>query len=177
MIEIRVHGRGGQGVVTISEILAIAGFKEEKYTQAFPNFGPERRNAPVEAYCRIDEKFINLRTQIYRPDYLIILDDGLLKLNITRGLKDSGVVIINAKPEQSINAGKFDVHRIDAVKIAMETIGKPIVSTAMAGAFAITGVLSLRSIIEAVREKFPADIAETNIVAVRRAYEECEKIR
>jgi len=174
MIEIRVHGRGGQGVVTISEILAIAGFKQGKYTQAFPNFGPERRNAPVEAYCRVSDKFITLRTQVYQPDYLIVLDDGLLKLNVTKGLKPHGAVVVNTK--RDVKLPGFDVYRVDASKIAIHAIGKPIVSTAMSGAFAITGLISLRNIIEAVKEKFPGEMAEQNILAVRTAYEECEKI-
>jgi pyruvate ferredoxin oxidoreductase gamma subunit len=177
MIEIRLHGRGGQGVVTVSEVLAIAGFKQGKYTQAFPNFGPERRNAPVEAYCRVDDKFVNLRTQIYAPDYLLVLDDGLLKLNITKGLKKNGVIVMNTKKKIDFpKADGFTVYKVDAFKIAVEAIGKPIVSTAMAGAFAITGVISLRNIIEAIKDKFPAEVVEQNIVAVRRAYEECEKM-
>ncbi|MBI5061366.1 MAG: 2-oxoacid:acceptor oxidoreductase family protein [Candidatus Aenigmarchaeota archaeon] len=174
MIEVRAHGRGGQGVITVGEILAIAGFKEGKFTQAFPNFGPERRNAPVEAFLRIDSKFINLRTQIYYPDYLLVLDDGLLGLNITKGLKKNGTIVINTKKD--IKMSGYTLYRIDAVKIAMETIGRPIVSTAMAGAFAMTGVISLRSIIEAVRERFPPEIIDKNILAVRRAYEECERV-
>jgi pyruvate ferredoxin oxidoreductase gamma subunit len=107
-----------------------------------------------------------------------VLDDGLLGLNITKGLKKNGIIVINTKKDVSkLKLGDFTVYKLDAMKIALEVIGKPIVSTAMTGAFGITGIISLRNIIEAIREKFPGETGEQNIVAVRRAYEECEKIR
>jgi len=170
MIEIRLHGRGGQGAVTAAEILAIAFFKEGKYPQAFPKFGPERRGAPVEAYCRVDDKFIDLRTQIYEPDYLLVLDKGLINLGITKGVKKNGIVVINS--DKPLKVDNFKVYTVDASNIAMEILGRPIVNTAVLGAFAKTGIVKLDSIIEAIKERMPAKIVDKNIQAVRRAYDE-----
>lgn len=171
MIEIRLHGRGGQGAVTASEILAIAAFKEGKFSQAFPSFGPERTGAPVEAYCRMDEKFINLRTHIYEPDFLLVLDDSLLKtVDITHGLKKAGTVIINSEQDPKLN---YKTYHIDATKIAMDILKKPIVNTAMLGAFAkATRLVSLKSIEKAMKEKFSGSMLEKNLKAIERAYNE-----
>jgi pyruvate ferredoxin oxidoreductase gamma subunit len=172
MIEIRVHGRGGQGAVTCSELLAVAAFKDGKYSQAFPKFGPERTGAPVEAYCRIDEKFINLRTHIYEPNYLIILDESLLKfIDVTKGLKENGTILINSPEKKTIK--NFKVFNTDATKIALEILGRPVVNTAMLGAFAkVTNLLTIKSLEEALTERFSKDIAEKNIEAIKKAYEE-----
>ncbi|MFH1630793.1 MAG: pyruvate ferredoxin oxidoreductase subunit gamma [Candidatus Aenigmatarchaeota archaeon] len=172
MIEIRFHGRGGQGAVTAAEILAIAFFKEGKFSQAFPKFGPERRNAPVESYCRVDDTFINLRTQVYEPDHLIVLDKGLIELGITNGLKKNGVVVINSDTPVKVNG--FKVYHVDASKIAMEVLGRPIVNTAMLGAFARTGAVKLDSVLEALKERMNPKIVEKNILAIKRAYEEAK---
>ena len=171
MIEIRIHGRGGQGAVTASEILAIASFKDGKFSQAFPSFGPERSGAPVEAYCRIDKKFINLRTHIYEPDILLVLDSSLIKsVDITKGLKKNGTIIINSETKPKLF---YKLYNIDATSIAMDTIGKPIVNTAMLGAFAkATKLVSLKSIEEALKEKFSGTLLEKNLQAVRKAYNE-----
>ena len=171
MIEIRLHGRGGQGAVTASEILAIAAFKEGQFSQAFPSFGPERTGAPVESYCRIDKKFINLRTHIYEPDFLLVLDSSLLKtVDITNGLKKKGVIIINSEEKPKL---EYKTYHIDATKIAMEVLGKPIVNTAMLGAFAkATKLISLKSIEEAMKEKFSGKLLEKNITAITKAYNE-----
>lgn len=175
IIEIRIHGKGGQGAVTASEVLAIAAFKDGKYSQAFPRFGPERTGAPVEAYCRIDDKFINLRTFIYEPDYLIVLDDSLLKLNITKGLKKGGTIIINTDRKSPIKG--FNVFTIDATKIALEVLGRPIVNTAILGAFVrVTGLISLKSLKEAILERFPGDVGKKNIIAIEKSYESCGKM-
>jgi len=171
MIEIRIHGRGGQGAVTASEILAIASFRDGKFSQAFPSFGPERSGAPVEAYCRIDKKFINLRTHVYEPDILLVLDASLIKnVDITKGLKKNGTVVINSEKKPRLF---YKSYNIDATKIAIDTIGKPIVNTAMLGAFAkATGLVSIKSIEEALKEKFSGSILEKNLQAVRKAYDE-----
>ncbi|MFH0832937.1 MAG: pyruvate ferredoxin oxidoreductase subunit gamma [Candidatus Aenigmatarchaeota archaeon] len=173
MIEIRIHGRGGQGAVTASEVLAIAVFKAGKYSQAFPSFGPERSGAPVEAYCRIDNKFINIRTHIYEPDYLLVLDSSLLySIDITKGLKKNGMIVINS--ENKIKIKDFKVFNVNATKIAIDVLGKAIVNTAMLGAFAkATNLVSMKNLEEAIKERFPKDLAEKNILAIRKAYEEC----
>ena len=183
MIEIRIHGRGGQGAVTASEVLAIAAFKDGKYSQAFPSFGPERSGAPVESYCRIDEKFINLRTHAYDPNYLVVLDPSLMNaIDVTKGLRDDGVLIINS--DKKIKVKNYKVFNVNASKIALDILGKPIVNTAMLGAFAkVTKKLkddkkssfctSLKSLEEAIKERFPKELAEKNVLIIRKAYEEC----
>ncbi|MFH0836635.1 MAG: pyruvate ferredoxin oxidoreductase subunit gamma [Candidatus Aenigmatarchaeota archaeon] len=172
MIEIRAHGRGGMGTVTAAELLAVAAFKDGKYAQAFPKFTPERSGAPVESYCRIDDKFITLRTQVYNPTHLLVLDPSLTKvIDVTQGLAKNSIIVINS--EQDIEIPGFDVYTIDATKIAVETLGKPIVNTAILGAFArATKLVSLESIIEAIKERFDEKLAEKNIKAIKRAYDE-----
>jgi pyruvate ferredoxin oxidoreductase gamma subunit len=175
VIEIRIHGRGGQGAVTAAEILAVAAFKDGKFSQAFPKFGPERRGSPIEAYCRISDEFINLRTFVYNPDYLIILDDSLLDmLDLTQGLKKTGVVVINSEGRGSNRKlDGFKVFSINATKIAMDMLGKPIVNTVMLGAFAkATGLVLIKNLTESVGEKFEGELKTRNVSAVKRAYEE-----
>jgi pyruvate ferredoxin oxidoreductase gamma subunit len=174
MIEIRIHGRGGQGAVTASEILATAAFKDGKFSQAFPKFGPERSGAPVEAYCRIDKKYIDTRTQVYEPDYLIILDDSLINtIDITNGLKKKGMIIINS--DKKINIKGFKTISIDATRIALKIFNKPIVNTTILGAFVkATTLVSLKSVEEAIKERFPKEIAEKNITAIRGSCDECK---
>jgi 2-oxoacid:acceptor oxidoreductase gamma subunit (pyruvate/2-ketoisovalerate family) len=173
MIEIRFHGRGGQGAVTASEIIAIAAFKDGKYSHAFPSFGPERTGAPVEAYSRIDDKFINIRTHVYEPDYLIVLDPSLLyAVDVTKGLKKGGIIVINS--EKPVKVGEFKVFNVDATKIANEILGKPIVNTAMLGAFIkATGLITMKNLEEAIKERFPKELAEKNIAAIRKSHEGC----
>lgn len=172
MFEIRLHGRGGQGAVTAAEVLAVSSFKDGKYSQAFPKFGPERSGAPVEAYCRIDNKFINLRTQIYNPTHLIVLDKSLINVvDITKGLADEGIIVINSK--ESMKIKNFKTLNIDASGIALEILGKNIVNTAMLGAFAkVTGLVSLENIKSTIKERFSGELANKNISAIERAY--CE---
>ncbi len=170
MIEVRFHGRGGQGAVTAAELLAKAAFSDGKYCLAFPKFGPERTGAPVEAYCRIDDKPIKLRTQVYEPDYLIVLDHGLATyIDITNGMKKNGAIIINDSGSVKM---KFRTCSIDATQVALDVIGKPIVNTVMLGAFAkATGIITLKSLEKAIYERFSGKIADSNIAAVRKAYE------
>jgi pyruvate ferredoxin oxidoreductase gamma subunit len=174
MIEIRIHGRGGQGAVTASELLAVAAFKDGKFSQAFPKFGPERSGAPVEAYCRIDDKYIDIRSQIYEPDYLIVLDESLTKvIDVTKGLKKRGIIVANA--EHKMDFKGFKTYTIDATKVALDVMGKPIVNTTMLGAFVkATKLVSLKSIEYAINEKFGKEIANKNIKAVRRACSACK---
>lgn len=178
MIEVRIHGRGGQGAVVASKILAVSIFKEGKYVQSFPNFGVERRGAPVTAYTRIDDKAILLRCKIYNPDHVVILDPSLIEaINITEGLKEKGWVIINSDKEPShFNSlqKQYSVATVDASGIALKnSLGSkanPIVNTAILGAFCkTTGLFRLTSLMEAVREEVPS-AQERNVQAVEDAY-------
>ena len=169
MVEIRIHGRGGQGAVTAAQLLAIAAFYDGKYAQAFPFFGVERRGAPATSFVRIDDKPINLRSQIYEPDYVIVLDHSLLNVvDVKKGLKKD--LIINC-PDQNIKGA----HCVNASKIALEVFNKPIINTVILGAFAkATKIVSLQSIEKAIEQRFKdnKDIIEKNKIAVRKAYEE-----
>ena len=172
MLEIRIHGRGGQGAVTAARLLAEAAFLEEKYCQAFPSFGAERRGAPVVAFTRIDSKPIRIRTLVYEPNHVVVLDPTLLEaVNVAAGLKWGGIIVVNAKeaPEE-LNVGK--VATVDATAIALEFLGTPITNTAMLGAFAkATKLDSLESVVKAIEGYFGGKLAEKNVAAVKAAYE------
>jgi len=178
MIEIRIHGRGGQGAVVASEILAKAVFYEGRYVQSFPAFGVERRGAPVMAFTRIDEKPIRLRTQIYEPDHIMVLDPTLLEVvDVTAGLKENGWILINSvdPPKAFSFPDRYRVATVDANSIAFKhRLGprnEPIVNTAILGAFSrITGIVQLESVIEAVRTSVPIK-PDDNVAAVKEAYE------
>lgn len=188
MIEIRIHGRGGQGVVTAAELIAIAAFNDGKQAQAFPSFGVERTGAPVESYARIDDQPIILRQQIYEPNVLIIQDATVIGLiDAAKGADKKTIVIINTAKNKSqlklnpalsmgkcwINLPPQNIHTIDATKIALEIIGKNIVNTVILGAFAkATGLVSLKSLTAAIEEKFAGqkELIEKNIRAVGKAY-------
>mgnify|MGYP003294807322 FL=1 len=171
MIEIRFHGRGGQGSVTAAEILAKAAFKDGKYVQAFPFFGVERRGAPVMAFTRIDEKPIEIRYQIYNPDYVLVLDEGLLNVvDVFSGIKDNTEVIINTETFEGSGAHK--VHSIDATGIALDMLGRNIVNTIILGYFAKkTNLVTIESLVEVIKETFPGKIGELNADATKKAYE------
>ena len=176
MIEVRWHGRGGQGAVTSVELLALAAIEEGKYAQGFPAFGPERRGAPVMAYNRIDEKPIRIRSGIYQPDVVVVLDPSLMTLvNVTDGLKSDGLLIVNtAKPEKDIRdtlkyTGKLAT--VDATQIAREELGLPIANTTMLGAILkATRVLKFESLNAPIEERF-GRIAAKNKNALKRAYD------
>jgi len=174
MLEIRIHGRGGQGSVTAAEILAIAAFKDGKYSQAFPIFGVERRGAPVQAFCRIDERPIRLRCQVYEPDMVVIQDATLISdVDVTAGLKEDGLILINsAKSPEEFSFNGAVVKTVDATRLALETLGRPIVNTVMLGALAKLGIVSLNSIVEVVGMRFGGKTGEKNIIAVKKAFEE-----
>ena len=178
LIEIRWHGRGGQGAVTSAELVAQAAISEGKYAQAFPSFGPERRGAPVMAFDRISSmEPIKVRAEITEPNVVVVLDPGLLHIvNVTSGLKGKGVLIINTKrPLQDIESefgAKWQLAIVDATKIARELLGVPIVNTAMLGALLrATGVVKLESLHEPLRHRFER-LAERNVNAMKKAYEE-----
>ncbi len=178
LIEIRWHGRGGQGAVTSAELLARAAINEGKYASAFPAFGAERRGAPVVAFLRINNKKpIRVRSEIDEPDAVVVLDSRLLRIvNVTSGLKEGGRLIINtAKPLQEVESEfgtKWQLAIVNATKIAHELLGVPIVNTAMIGALLkATEMVKLESLLEPLQYHFPR-LAERNMNAIKRAYEE-----
>jgi len=180
--EIRIHGRGGQGGVTAAELLAHAAFKEGKWVQAIPFFGAERRGAPVRAFARLSNEPILVRSQIYNPDYVIVLDSGLLNLvDVTEGLKKDGIVIVNTqkKPEE-LNLKQGRVATVDATGIALElqlvVSGLPVLNTTMLGAFAkATGEVKLESVLEAIRQVWSGAAGEKNAKGAALAYERLVK--
>jgi pyruvate ferredoxin oxidoreductase gamma subunit len=177
LVEIRWHGRGGQGAVTSAELLAQASINEGKYAQAFPAFGAERRGAPVMAFVRIDShQPIRIRAEVTEPDIVMVLDPGLLRVvNVTSGLKEDGVLVVNTPKGPDgikLEAGaKWSLATVDATKIARELLGVPIVNTAMIGALLKTNeVVKLESLVEPLKERF-GRLAERNISAMQKAYE------
>ena len=177
LVEIRWHGRGGQGAVTSAELLARAAIDEDKYAQAFPSFGPERRGAPVLSFVRISNEHIRIRAEITEPDVVVVLDPSLLRMiNVTSGLKDGGTVVINTSKSAEEIKTEFNIKQrlstVDATKIAQETLGVPITNTTMIGALVkATSVVSLDSLVTPLRERFRR-LADRNINAMQRAYEE-----
>lgn len=175
MIEIRLHGRGGQGAVTAAELLAVAAFDDGKEAQAFPAFGVERRGAPVMAFCRISDGPIRIRTQIYEPDYVIVQDPTLMEtVNVLAGLKPDGAVLVNceATPEELHLDTTARVITFPATRIALEELGRPIMNTVLLGAFAgCSGMISFQAIERSIGHRFSGELGERNIRAARRAYE------
>ena len=177
VIEIRIHGRGGQGSVVTAEMLAIAAFQTGRYSQAFPYLGGggERRGAPVQAFCRIDEQPIQLKCQVKKPDYLIVQDISLLEVvDIFQGLKEGGLVLVNSvqsAEKLGIQTDRFKVYNFPATEVALETMKKPVMNTAMIGAFAaLTGLFDLNSLRSAVLRKFPGEIGLLNLAAMEKAF-------
>jgi len=179
MIEIRIHGRGGQGNVAAAELLSIAAFKDGKFSQAFPSFGAERVGAPVMAFVRINDKKIRTREDVQNPDYLIVQDSNLIgSVPVLDGLKPDGLILINSekKPEELQLKTTAKVETIPATEIALEIIGRPIPNAIMIGAFCtITGLVSLDAVQEAIMGKFPGRVGENNVAALERAREIMQK--
>ena len=179
MIEIRFHGRGGQGAVVASKVLAVAFFHENLYVQSFPAFGVERRGAPVMAFLRVDRQPINLRVNIYQPDHIVVLDPTLLgAIDVTAGLKQEGWILINSHQPPGVfsDLKGFRTATVDATSIAIQNgLGSrtnPIVSTAILGAFSkVTGLVGIDSVALAIREEVPGKRNE-NAKAAREAYNE-----
>ena len=176
MIEIRLHGRGGQGAVTASRILATAAYEEGQYSQAIPMYGTERRGAPLTAFVRLDNQRVRERMLVHNPDISIVLDPLIAKQQaVVDDLKEGGLVLLNTaeSPEDVKLGGDFKVATVDATTIALETLGRPITNTAILGAFVkITGAMKLESIEKAIKKYFPGRLGDMNIAAVRRSYEE-----
>ena len=177
-IEIRIHGRGGQGSVTSAELMAQAAISEDKHAQAFPSFGPERRGAPVQAFIRIDNhKPIRVRAGVTKPDIVVILDPSLLNIvDVTSGLKEGGKMVVNTKSsfeDIKVKFGaKYKLAIIDATSIAREFLGRPIVNTTMIGALVkASGVVKLESLFQPLEKRF-GKLAEKNKNAMKKAYTE-----
>ncbi len=183
MIEIRWHGRGGQGVKTAAMLFAETAIEEGKFAQGFPEYGPERMGAPVKGFTRIDDKPIRIHSGIENPQVVVVLDPTLLDtIDVTEGMPDDGILIINTEqtPNQirekyKIKKGK--IYALNATKIALDTIGRPVPNTVMLGALVkLTGVLDLdtllKNIVKKFSKKFNAKIVEGNIEAIKKAFEE-----
>ncbi|MEF2146025.1 MAG: pyruvate ferredoxin oxidoreductase subunit gamma [Desulfovibrionaceae bacterium] len=177
MIEIRLHGRGGQGGVTSAELLARAAIADGKFAQAFPSFGPERRGAPVMAFVRVDDKKIRLREKVSSPDVVLVLDPTLLDIvNVAEGLKEGGTVVVNtgmAPEELKKKYGWPKAACVDANKVAMEELGVPITNTTMLGALLkATGIVEVEQMEEVIQDRFGAKLGPKNYKALKRAHGE-----
>ena len=181
MFQVRIHGRGGQGVVTGDEMLSIAAFLGGRHAQAFPSFGSERTGAPVVAYCRIDDKEIRLREPILEPDALIVQDPTLLhQVNVLSGLKETGYILINTnRTFDELGLGDFvkdyradHLLTVPATELAMRHVGRPVPNVPLLGAFAaLGGLISLEGVLAAIDQKFRGTVAQGNKDAAREAYE------
>jgi len=176
MYEIRIHGRGGQGSVTLAQLLAQAGHEEGIWSQATPSFGVERRGAPVEAYVRYSDEKITERSHVEQPDFVIVQDTSLLEyVDVTKGIKDDGTLLVNtdADPDDVDIDTEAEIVTVDATEIALENLGRPIMNTALLGAFAgATDKLSTESLEAVITRKFGGEIGEKNVAATTDAYSE-----
>ncbi len=180
MFQVRIHGRGGQGVVSGAEMLSTAAFKEGRHAQAFPSFGSERMGAPVMAFCRIDDREIRLREPVLAPDALIIQDPTLLlQADLFKGLDDAGFVLVNSSRDlDELGLGDLAarlrpgrLRTVAATDLARQHVGRPLPNAALLGAFAaLTGEVQLDSVLAAIRHKFPAKIAAGNVAAATAAF-------
>ena len=179
MIEVRLHGRGGQGVVTASRLLAEACYHDGKYTQAIPMYGTERRGAPLTAFVRIDDVRVRERDLVHEPDVVMVLDPLIsTRPGVMEGLKKGGLLLLNYPhpPEEVKFTGDCNVATVDATRIALETLRRPITNTAILGAFSkVTGLVSLESVEKAILYHFPGRIGEMNVTAVRKSYDEASE--
>ena len=175
MYQIRIHGRGGQGVVTAAELLSVAAFKAGRHAQAFPSFGSERTGAPVVSYCRIDDRPIRLREPISNPDALIVQDASLIaQINVFSGVGEGATILINSEHtlgELGIeDTGSATFAVLPATQIALRHIGRPVPNAVLLGGFsALMPDLSIDDVIAAINERFPGKVAAGNIDAAREA--------
>jgi pyruvate ferredoxin oxidoreductase gamma subunit len=185
MLQIRIHGRGGQGVVTAAELLSVAAFEQGRHAQAFPSFGSERTGAPVVAFCRIADTEIRLREPILEPDVLIVQDPTLLhQVNVFQGLKPDGYVLINSRrsfAELGLDeiAQRFRRERlttVPATEIAQKHLGRPLPNAVLLGGFAaLSGLITLDAVAHAIRDKFSGRLADANVAAAAEAFEYVQK--
>jgi len=179
LVEVRWHGRGGQGIVTVSRLLAYAALLDGKYVQAFPEFGPERRGAPVTSFTRISDEPISIHSHIYNPNFVVIVDPTLLgKMDVTRGLVPDGTLVAHTDMgpdhlKKELGIERTRVYTVNAMRIALDILGRPIYNTAMLGALIKAAPLArLESLSKVVMERFPGAAGEKNVAAVMKAYEE-----
>lgn len=183
MLEVRWHGRGGQGAKTAAQFLAEAALDDGKYIQSFPEYGPERAGAPMRAYTRIDEKPINIHSGVTNPEVVVVIDPTLVSsADVTDGLGDDGILLVNStqdpkaiREKLALKTGK--VATVDATKISLDTLGVDMPNTPMLGALVkVTPLVSIDALIEKIKHKFLKKIGEektnANIEGIRRAYEE-----
>ena len=183
LVEVRFHGRGGQGAVTAADLLAVAGFKDGYHTLSFPMFGAEKRGTPVVSFLRVSDEPIVIRDEVKTPDYVIVMDPSLIDVvDVLSGLKENGLLIANYPMgsedlRRKLNADK-DIYAINATKMATEILGRPITNTAMVGALVgATGIISIESVEEAIMEFFESkEIAEKNVKLVRQAYDYMKEV-
>ncbi|MDD5729710.1 MAG: 2-oxoacid:acceptor oxidoreductase family protein [Candidatus Omnitrophica bacterium] len=182
MKEIRIHARAGQGAITTAALLGYAYFLKGMYPYAFPNFGAARMGAPMNAFVRVDSKPVRLRSQIYQPDYVIIVDSTLMRgFNCFSGLNEKGIAIINGKQDDleipKVKATQ-KVFVVPASEIALKTIGRPLGNTALLGAYAAaTGEIEVETLIEAVKQRFSGKALEGNIAAIKQGAEFIKNIK
>lgn len=183
IVEVRWHGRGGQGAVTASKLLATSALAEDKFIQAFPEYGPERMGAPIQSFTRISDKPINIHCHVTNPDMVVVLDPTLIgPVDITEGLSDDGMIVVNTseKPEEIRKKLKLKgrkIFTVDASKIALEELGQPIPNTPMIGALVqASGLLKLDNVIKDIKSKFSGKFGQKmidgNVNAIKRAYQE-----
>ena len=177
MKEISIHGRGGQGSLVLAQFMAIAALEDGKYGQAFPFLGGggERRGKPIMAFCRLSNRPIRLRSRVSKADYVILQDVTILgEVDVAAGLKPGGILLVNTDrdAEDLGLKGDFQVFTFSADELAREILGRPIMNTALLGAFAaMTGELSLDATLKAVQSKFPGSLGEKNAQVVERSYQ------
>ena len=181
MFQVRIHGRGGQGVVSGAELLSVAGFLEGRYAQAFPSFGSERMGAPVMAFCRLDDKEIRLREPVLEPDALIVQDATLLhQVELFKGIsKDAYILLNSTRSFDELGLGEFArgfraarLCTVPATELAIKHVGRAVPNVPLLGGFAaISRQVRIESVVAAVREKFPHAVAEKNVAAATEAYE------
>ena len=181
MFQVRIHGRGGQGVVTAAEMLSVAAFNEGRHAQAFPSFGSERTGAPVVSFCRIDDREIRVREPIMEPDALIVQDPTLLhQVDLFSGLHPDGFILINsAKSFDELGLREFvapfrheRLLTVPAGDLAREHTGRPVPNAALLGGFAaLSGLISLDALAAAIRERFEGPVGEGNVEAARAAHD------
>lgn len=183
MLEVRWHGRGGQGAKTAAQFLAEAALESGKYIQAFPEYGPERAGAPIRAYTRVDEAPINIHSGVTNPDVVVVIDPTLLAtVDVVEGLSEEGLLLVNTSEEpktvrENLNFHKGKVATVDATRISLETLGIPMPNTPMLGALIkVKPLVSIDTLIEKIKDKFLKKIGEektnANIAGIKRAYEE-----
>lgn len=190
LIEIRWHGRGGQGAKTASLLLADAAFNTGKYIQGFPEYGPERMGAPITAYNRISTTPITIHSNIYEPDYVVVVDDTLLEVvNVTAGLKKEGAIIINTTKNEDylkkvLKGYEGNVYTIDARKVSMETLGKYFPNTPMLAAIVkVSGIMNDNEFLEDMKGSFKhkfakkPEVIEGNMKALELALKEVKKVK